>query len=102
MYKELIERLSNLLQSYTAYTDPDLAHTLGAAMIAIATLKSENAKLEEKLKQETLAVLNALPNLNWEKVTYELYYDPTLKQDSDCKQRVIKGLIEEIFEAMED
>ena len=102
MYKELIERLSNLLQSYTAYTDPDLAHALEEAMIAIATLKAKNAKLEEKLKQETLAVLNALPNLNWEKVTYELYYDPKLKKDSDVEQRVIKGLLEEIFETTED
>lgn len=98
MYKELIERLSNLLQSYTAYTDPDLAHTLGEAMIAIATLKSKNAKLEEKLKQETLAVLKVLPSLNWEKVTYDLYYDPTLKKEFDFKQRVIKGLLEEIME----
>lgn len=48
MYKELIERLSNLLQSYAAYTDPDLAHALEEAMIAISTLIAKNTKLANR------------------------------------------------------
>lgn len=39
--EELIERLNNHLQSLTAYSDPELAHTLEDAATLLSTLQSE-------------------------------------------------------------
>lgn len=40
-YEKLIERLNNHLQSLTAYSDPELAHTLEDAATLLSTLQSE-------------------------------------------------------------
>ena len=40
-YEKMIERLNNHLQSLTAYSDPELAHTLEDAATLLSTLQSE-------------------------------------------------------------
>lgn len=44
-YEKLIERLNNHLQSLTAYSDPELAHTLEDAATTLSALQAENERL---------------------------------------------------------
>lgn len=48
-YEKLIERLNNHLQSLTAYSDPELAHTLGDAATFLSALQAENKRLKSLL-----------------------------------------------------
>lgn len=56
--EKLVERMNNHLQSLAAYSDPELAHTLEDAAIALSTLQAEN----EKLRTDSIMHHNAADN----------------------------------------
>lgn len=56
--KTLIERLEEQLQSFAAYKDPKLAHTLDDAIIGIIKLRAEREMLKHALAEMWFAYAN--------------------------------------------
>ena len=115
-YEKLIERLNNHLQSLTAYSDPELAHTLEDAATFLSALQAENKRLKsllgesgqdlwskenqraDRLEAENEKLRAELEQVKHQRDSYRMYhYELALKPncntcaDKDCKYRPIPG-----------
>jgi chromosome segregation ATPase len=115
-YEKLIERLNNHLQSLTAYSDPELAHTLGDAATFLSALQAENKRLKsllseggqdlwskenqraDRLEAENEKLRAELEQVKHQRDSYRMYHDDLVSKpncntcaDKDCKYRPIPG-----------
>ena len=115
-YEKLIERLNNHLQSLTAYSDPELAHTLEDAATFLSALQAENKRLKsllgesgqdlwskenqraDRLEAENEKLRAELEQVKHQRDSYRMYhYELASKPncntcaDKDCKYRPIPG-----------
>ena len=115
-YEKLIERLNNHLQSLTAYSDPELAHTLGDAATFLSALQAENKRLKsllseggqdlwskenqraDRLEAENEKLRAELGQVKHQRDSYRMYHDDLASKpncntcaDKDCKYRPIPG-----------
>ena len=118
-YEKLIERLNNHLQSLTAYSDPELAHTLGDAATFLSALQAENKRLKsllseggqdlwskenqlarevKRLQAENEKLRAELEQVKHQRDSYRMYHDDLVSKpncntcaDKDCKYRPIPG-----------